>query len=77
MALGCRPVTAAVLDRHFQVERYVIGQGAENMVGIDDLDRFVVQDIGGRDDAPAIPIDADGPGVFRVILHHQELDVEH
>ena len=59
VALGCRAVAAAVLDGHLQVERHVVGQRAEDMVGIDDLDRLVVQDVGGRDDAPAIAIDPD------------------
>ena len=75
VALGGGAVAAAVLDGHFQVERHVVGQGAEDMVGIDDLDRLVVEDVGGRDDAPAIAIDPDGPGVFRVVLDHQQLDV--
>ena len=77
VALGGRPVAAAVLDGHLQVERHVIGQGAEDVVGVDDLDRFVVQDVGGRDDAAAIAVDPDRPGVLGVVLDHQELDVEH
>ena len=46
------------------------------MVGIDDLDRLVVQDVGGRDDPPAIAIDPDRPRRFGVVLDHQQLDVQ-
>ena len=76
MPLGGGTVAAAVLDGHFQVERHVVGQGAEDVVGVDDLDRLVVEDVGGRDDAPAVAIDADRPGVFGVVLDDQELDVQ-
>ena len=65
MSLGRGPVAAAVLDSHFEMERDVIGQGAENVVGIDDLDRFVVQDVGGRDDPPAVAFDPDRAGLIR------------
>ncbi len=61
VALGRGPVAAAVLDGHLQVERHVVGQGAEDMVGVDDLDRLVVEDIGGRDDAAAVAVDPDRP----------------
>ena len=65
VSLGGGPIAAAVLDGHFQVERHVVGQGAENVVGIDDLDRFVVQDVGGGDHAPAVAVDPDRARLIR------------
>ena len=76
VSLGRRAVAPAVLDGHFQVERHVVGQGAEDVVGIDDLDRLVVEDVGGGDDAPAVAVDPDRPGRFGVVLDHQQLDVQ-
>ena len=58
-------VAAAVLDGHLEDERHVVGQGAEDVVGVDDLDRLVVEDVGGRDHAAAVALDADRPAAAR------------
>ena len=46
------------------------------MLGVDDLHRFVGDDVGGRDDAFFVPVDADGLGLVAGVLDHQALDVE-
>ncbi len=63
--LGGGPVAAAVLDGHLEVERHVVGEGAEDVVGVDDLDRLVVEDVGGGDDAAVVAVDPDRPGGAR------------
>ena len=35
-------VAAAVLDGHLDDERHVVGQGGDDVLGVDDLDRLVV-----------------------------------
>ena len=62
VSFGRGPVAPAVLDAHFEVERHVVGQRAEDVVGIDDLDGLVVEDVGGRDHATAVAVDPDGLG---------------
>ena len=71
VAFGGGPVAAAVLDGHLEVERHVVGQRAEDVLGIDDLDRLVVEDVGGRDDAAAVAVDPDRPRVLGVVLDDQ------
>ena len=47
------------------------------MVGIDDLDRFIVKDVSRRDDALAVAVDPNRPHRFGVVLHDEQLDVQH
>ena len=54
-----RAVAAAVLDRHLDDERHVVGQRGDDVLGVDDLDRLVGDDVGRRDDALLVPVDAD------------------
>ena len=76
VALGGRPIAAAVLDGHLQMERNVVSQRAENMVRVDDLDGLVVEDIGGGDDAAAVAVDPDGPWCSEWFLTTRQLDVQ-
>ena len=70
-------VAAAVLDHHLQQERHVLGQGGDHVVAVDDLDLVVGLDVGPRDRAAGVLLDADHAGLLAVVLDHQRLDVEH
>ena len=71
-----RAVAPAILDGHLDDERHIIGHGGDDVLGVDDLHRFVGDDVGGRDDAFFVPVDLDGLGQFAGVLDHQALDVE-
>ena len=68
MPFGGRTIPSAILDGHLQDEGDVVGQGAEDVVRVDDLDRLVVEDVGGGDDPPPVAIDPDRPALLRVVL---------
>ena len=51
---GGRLVAEAALDLQAHVERRVLGEVADHVVGIDDLDVVVDLDVAGRDDARAL-----------------------
>ena len=46
------------------------------MLGVDDLHGFVGDDVGSRDHAALVAVDADGLRLIAGVLHHQALDVE-
>src|SRR5262249_32591568 len=69
-------VAAAVLGRHFHGEEHVVGERGDDVLGVDDLDRFVGGDVGGRHHAAVVAVDADGLGLVAGVLDHQALDVE-
>ena len=77
MPFGGRSIPPAILDGHFEHERDIIGQGAEDVVRVDDLDRLVVEDVGGGDDAPTVAVDPDRPVLLRVVLDDQSFEVQH
>src|SRR5438270_535909 len=63
-------------DGQLQMERHVVGQGAEDVVGVDDLYGLVVEDVGGGDHTPAVAIDPQCLVRLRVVLDHQQLDIQ-
>src|SRR5262249_47406379 len=69
-------VAAAVLHGHLDDEWHVVGQRCDDVLGVDDLDGLVGDDVGPLDDAFLVPVDADRLGLFTLVLDHQALDVE-
>src|SRR5260370_4602754 len=47
------------------------------MVGVDDLDRLVVEDVGRGHDATTVALDADRARLLGVVLDHESFDVQH
>src|SRR5262249_27680338 len=69
-------IAAAVLDRHLDHERHVVGQGGDDVLGVDDLHRLVGDDVGCLDDAALVPIDANGARRVEGVFDHQAFDVQ-
>ena len=75
LGLG-RDEAAAAADVHLEHEAYVLGQGGDDQVGVDDLDILVRGDVAGGDRAGGAFFEADDHVLVAVQAQAQALDVE-
>ena len=71
-----RAIAASVFDRHFDDKRHIIRHRSDDMLGVNDLDRFVVLDIGRFHDSLFVAIDADRLGLFADVFDDQAFDIQ-
>src|SRR5262249_9334870 len=69
-------VAAAILHGHLDYERHVIGEGGDDVVGIDDVDGIVGGDVGVLARALVVAVDGDDLGLLAGIADDQALDVQ-
>src|SRR5262249_27247068 len=69
-------VASAVLNCHLHHERHIVGQSRDDVLGVNDMNIRVGDDVGALDHALVVPLNTDGARRITVVFDNQALDVE-